>query len=138
MDGVAKLCFEGSLNLISSGNLASGGALEEGSKKGVFLGQREILVAPTTFARSVESSGSEAIVGGDDNTHQRNGDATVEGDGIGEARFHKSVIDNGPASALGLIGSRKHSGFDGLDWKVGSSTCYPAHIGSRHQAQPDS
>ena len=137
MDGVTKLGFKGLLDLVGGSNLALGGTVEERGKKGLFLGEREVLIAASTFARCIESSGSEAVVGGDDDMDSGNGDTTVERDAPGEAGLNKSVVDNGPATTLGLVGSREHPSLDSLEWEVGSSTRHPAHTISKYQGQTE-
>ncbi len=51
----------------------------------------------------------------------------MQGNAAREAWLDKGIIDNGPATALGWVGSRDHPGFDGLAWEVGRSTRNPAH-----------
>ncbi len=57
MHGMAELAFPGLLDLRGRGNLAGGGAVEEGRKKGVFLGQGAVGMAPTAFAGVARAAG---------------------------------------------------------------------------------
>ncbi len=127
MQRMAQLDFQGLLDFLSCGNLPFGSTVEEGGKKGLFVSQREVLVATSAFARGVEGSGSSAVVGGDDDPHRGHRDATMEGNAAREAWLNQGIIDKGPAPALGLVGGGDHPGFDCLEWEVGSSSRNPAH-----------
>lgn len=122
MQGVAKLGLQGALDLSGCGDLPLSGTIEERGEKSLFFRERAVVVAASSFARRVERSGSEAVVGGDNEMHRGNGDSTVERNAASETWFNEGVIDNAPVPALRLVGSRDHPGCHSLEGQVGSST----------------
>ncbi len=131
MDGMSKAGFEGSLNLVPDGNLSLGCSLKEGSNQGGFVGERQVLVASSAFAWSIEGSGTKAVVARDDGADSGDGDARVKSDALSKAWLDLRVIDNAPAGLQGDVGSGIHLALDCFCREMGSSLGESSQLTSR-------